>query len=368
MLRFLNLSLVAAACSLLLACSDAPAPASMAALAPVKVVVEPLRFEHARTRIEAVGTSRAARSVDVFSVTAGEVVAINFEPGEIVTAGQVLVELDRREEELAVRLARLQLADAERLFDRYQRSAGSGAVLPTVVDAARTAVEAGRLELERAEIALTDRTIVATFTGHVGSTEVDRGDRINSNTMITTLDDRRSLLVTFEVPEAFIGELAVGEFVQLETWSANRSMPAGQVIDIGSRIDPRKRTFIARASVENIKDAMRPGMSFRVAVDVAGDLFPSIAETGLQWGADGAYVWLVQDGRAARVPVKVVQRREGRVLIDAGQLDGELVVVEGTQRMRDGVDVSYELPGLARQDASTTVVNAAYIRSIPGAD
>lgn len=368
MLRFLNTSLMAAACSLLMACSDAPAPTSMAASAAVDVVVEPLRFEHARTRIEAVGTSRAARSVDVFSVTAGKVVAVNFEPGEIVTAGQVLVELDRREEELAVRLARLQLADAERLFDRYQRSAGSGAVLPTVVDAARTAVEAARLELERADIALTDRTIVAPFTGHVGSTEVDRGDRINTNTIITTLDDRQSLFVTFEVPEAFIGELDVGDFVELETWSANTPMPAGEVVDIGSRIDPRKRTFVARASVENIGDTLRPGMSFRVAVEVAGERFPAIAETGLQWGADGAYVWLVKDGRAARVPVKVVQRREGRVLIDAGRLDGELVVVEGIQRMRDGVDVSHEPLGLAKQDAEPAAIDAPNSRSIPASD
>ncbi len=132
----------------------------------------------------------------------------------------------------------MQLEDAERLFDRYQRSADRGAVLPTVIDEARTAVELARLELERAEIALADRTLRAVFDGYVGATEVDPGDRVSPSTMITTLDDRSSLFVSFSIPELFIGELEVGQAVRLETWSANTLEVTGEIVDIGSRIDP----------------------------------------------------------------------------------------------------------------------------------
>ena len=298
---------------------------------PVPVIVEALQFEPERTRVEAVGTSRAIRSVDVYPATSGEVIAVDFEPGQFVAEGDKLVELDRREQKVAVELARLQLAEAERLFDRYRRSADSGAVVPTVLDEAHAAVETAKLELQRAEIALADRTVRAAFDGFVGTTEVDRGDRIDTGTMITTLDDRRTLLVAFEVPETLISELAVGEEAKLETWDSRIPVVIGEIVDIGSRIDPQSRTFVARVRVPNEADTLRPGMSFRVAADIDGELYPVVAETGVQWGADGAYVWSIADGIATRVPVQVVQRREGRVLVKGDFSRGDIVAVFDTE-------------------------------------
>ena len=268
----------------------------------VPVIAEQIGFEHARTRVEAVGTSRAVLSAELYGATSGEVVAVNFEPGQAVRQGDVLVELDRREEELAVRAARLRLEDAERLYDRYQRSAGSGAVLPTTLDAARTAAETARVELERALLALEERSIEAVFDGHVGVTEIDPGDRIDPDTLITTLDDRSALLVSFDIPETFIGELVVGDSVRLETWSSSMPGVTGEIVDIGSRVDPQNRTFVARARVDNVDDRLRPGMSFRVDVEMKGERYAVIGETGVQWGIGGAYVWSIVDGTATRGP------------------------------------------------------------------
>ncbi|HSD70172.1 MAG TPA: efflux RND transporter periplasmic adaptor subunit [Woeseiaceae bacterium] len=337
----------AAAAPLLAACGpDTPSQVSLES-ATVQVLVEPLQYQSIQTRVEAVGTSRAIRSIELHPATSGEVVSVKFEPGQKVAAGDVLVELDSRQERLAVALAEVRLQDAERLFDRYQRTGSSGAILPTDIDAARTAVEAARIELDRARVALDDRTIEAQFEGHVGITEVDPGDRINPDTLITTLDDRSSLLVTFEVPEARVGDISVGDNVAIASWNSREPTAYGRVVDIGSRIDPVTRTFVARAEVANESDALRPGMSFRVALEVEGTPYPVVAETGVQWGADGAYIWAVVDGRAQRVPVQIVQRQKGTVLVDADVDAGTLIVVEGIQRMRDGIDVSYEPPNVA---------------------
>ena len=71
------------------------------------------------------------------------------------------------------------------------------------------------------------------------------------------------------------------------------------------------------------------------------------------WGAEGAYVWSIVDGKAQRTPVKVVQRREGRVLIDGELGANGMVVVEGTQRMRNGIDVKFDERRLANPMAGT---------------
>ena len=339
--------LAAGAALLVSACSEEQASARSFAPQTVSVIAESLQFESAQTRVEAVGTSRAVLSAELYPAASGEVVAVNFEPGQMVRKGDVLVQLDSREEKLAVGLAEIKLADATRLYERYSRSADSGAVLPTTLDTARAAMETARLELERAKVALDDRTIEAVFDGHVGATDVDPGDRVSPTTLITTLDDRSSLLVSFEVPEAFIGELTVGESIRLETWSAAMPAVTGEVVDIGSRIDPRNRTFVARARVENPDDMLRPGMSFRVSAEVEGERYAVVPETAVLWGAEGAYVWSIVDGKAQRTPVKVVQRREGRVLIDGELGANGMVVVEGTQRMRNGIDVKFDERRLA---------------------
>ncbi len=333
--------------TLLAACADERPVGNGRGASPPSVVVASLDFERARTRVEAVGTSRAIRSVDLHPAASGEVVAVNFEPGQRVARGDVLVELDRRAELLAVELAEVRLADAERLYQRYLQTGSSGAVLPTTLDAAKTQVEAARIELGQARVALDDRTIEAGFDGHVGSTEIDPGDRIDPDTDITTLDDRSALLVSFELPEMLITDLEVGDRVTLATWQGREPGLTGEIVDIGSRIDPSTRTFVARALVPNTSDQLRPGMSFRVLIDIEGTAYPVIAETAVQWGADGAYIWTVVDGRARRVALKIVQRNQGRVLVEADLERGALIVVEGIQRMRDGIAVNHGAVGLA---------------------
>ena len=348
--KWIELTAIAVTTGLLGACAEDPDNGESSARAGVRsipVIAEPLTFEAAGTKIEAVGVSRAILSADLYPVTSGEVVAVSLEPGQFVREGDVLLQLDSREEVLAVKLAKLKLEDAQRLYDRYSRSADSGAVLPTALDTARTAVELAQVEVESAEIALDHRTIKAVFDGHVGNTEVDPGNRIGPDSLVTTLDDRSALLVSFDVPEQFIGALSVGDSVRLETWSAALPAVMAEIVDIGSRIDRSSRSFTARARVANDDDALRPGMSFRIRANVAGQRYAAVPEIGVQWGAAGAYLWGVIDGVATRVPVEVIQRREGRVLVDGDFAEGLLVVVEGTQSVRDGAVVSVDAQRLA---------------------
>ncbi|MEE4299721.1 MAG: efflux RND transporter periplasmic adaptor subunit [Pseudomonadales bacterium] len=302
----------------------------------VPVVAEPVRFEAERIRIEAVGTARARRSVELYPEAAGEVVAVNFTPGQRVAEGDVLLELDARDERLALELADVRLDEARRLLERYEASQGRGeaTVAATVVDTARSAVEAARIERDRARVALDKRTVRAPFAGVVGLTEVDPGDRIDPTTLIANMDDRGALLVRFPVPEAFAGRLSPGDPIEIETWTVGRRSALGAIVDVDSRIDPTSRAFNARAEVENPDDSLRPGMSFRVGLDLVGDRWPSVPEVSLLWGADGPYVWVVDEGRARRVDVAVVQRKQGRVLVDGDIAPGTEIVAEGVQRMR----------------------------------
>ncbi len=301
------------------------------------VVLGVVDREAERTRIEAVGTTRAARSVTLYPASTGEVVAVNFGVNRQVEAGDRLLALDSRDQRLALELAELRLADAERLLSRYTRAEGSGAFTPTQLDVARSAVVEARIARDRAIVALDDRTVEAPFSGVIGLSDVDLGDRITPQTPIATLDDRSSLLVRFQVPESLLGRLRVGDELQLAPWNADASPLSASIADIDSRVDPVTRTFVVRALLDNPEDLWRPGMSFRVSLDLRGASYPRVPEIALQWGGEGAYVWAVTpDARVQRVSAAIVQRRNGGVLVDADLPPGSPVVVEGAQRMRLG--------------------------------
>jgi len=323
---------------LLAACSE-PAPQEARRDRAVKVLVEPVELNRERLKVEAVGTSEALQSVTLFPAAVGEVVKVGFRSGDYVEADAVLLLLDQRDQALAVSLAEVRVVDAERLFNRYQRSADSGATLPTVLDAARSELSAARIDLDRSRIALEDRQVTAPFAGHLGITDIDVGDRVRTDTAIATLDNRRELLVSFDLPELLVGKVNAGDQVSLTTWNMQSESVTGNVIQLGSRIDPESRTFVVRARVENPGDSLRPGMSFRVQLDLAGDPYPVMPEIAVQWGAEGSFVWAVDDGNARQVPVNIVQRQKGQVLVETSLPVGQLIVVEGIQRLRPGVSV-----------------------------
>lgn len=308
-----------------------------------RAVVLPAQFKPEVIRFEAVGTARALRSVTLYPASSGEVVAVDIAAGAAVEKGQVLLRLDQRAEQLAQRLAAVRVRNAEQLLARYDKTAGTGAVPENTVETARNALEEARIALAQATVALADRQVTAPFAGILGLTDVEVGDRIALDQPIVTLDDRSALLVDFAIPEALIGRIAVGQAVEIATWAERDRALAGEIVDIASRIDAATRAFRARARVDNAGDSLRPGMSFAVRQTLAGARYAAVPEVAVQWGGDGAFLWVLRDGRARRVPAVIVQRQGGEVLVDAHIAERELVVIEGVQKMREGRETAYDL-------------------------
>ena len=169
------------------------------------VVTAPVLLTDLNERLTSVGTARALKSVVIYAENSGRVTAVNIKADSLVAEAQTLLQLDDRDERLAVELATVQLADAERLVRRYITvNTQDMNIAESQLDDARAAVDTARIALAQAQVALDRRQIRAPFHGKVGITEVDVGDRIDTSTMVTTIDDRSVLLVNFSVPEVYV--------------------------------------------------------------------------------------------------------------------------------------------------------------------
>jgi RND family efflux transporter MFP subunit len=317
------------------AIAQTPAPDATA----VPVIVAASTNANDTVHLDMIGSGSARHSVVIFPAVAGEVAEVSFRTGQAVRAGQVLLRLVDRQQRLAAELAAAQVDAASALADRYEATRGSGAVPESVLDEARAVLRAAKIELAQAQEAVADRIVHAPFSGIVGLAGVERGDRVTTDSALTTLDDRRMLLIDFDVPEPYLARIAPGHAIS----AVNPAYPdrsfAGKVSEIDSRIDPLSRNVRVRAVVSNTADRLRPGMSFTVRLTMPGQKFVSVPELALQWGREGSFVWALRDGKVFQVAVRPVRRADGRVLLDGALTSGETVVVEGVQRLREGRSV-----------------------------
>lgn len=303
---------------------------------PVPVVVTPVGLNSNAAIVEAVGTGDAVKAVTLYPEASGLVTEILFEAGETVQQAGPLLRLDSEDEELAVELARIHLQDAQQQLKRYESTAPSGAVSTSEVDRARTALSAARIELAQAELELRKRTLKAPFDGIVGIPEVDVGDRVTTSTAVSSLDDRSTLLVDFEIPEAFAQGVRLGGEIEATTWALPGETFRGVVASVASRIDPQTRTLRVRGLIENQDDLLRTGMSFTIRLPLKGQSLPSVPSIAVQWDRRGAYVWRVVDGKAERIEVEVMKREGPWILVQATLSPGDQIVVEGVQRLQPG--------------------------------
>ncbi|MEO3414543.1 efflux RND transporter periplasmic adaptor subunit [Roseovarius sp. CAU 1744] len=321
----------------ILGLGPAPVKASRNSDQGVPVIVARVSTARDDVVLEAVGTGRAVRSVMLRTETAGKIAEMSLVADQRYARDDVLLRLDRSAQQLAVELAETRLAEAIRIRDRVSRLQGSGAAAVARLDEVVTAAEIARLELESARDALEDRVLRAPFDGVAGLSEVEAGAWIDSDTDIASFDDRSVLLVEFDLPEALISRIRPTTVVTATTPAAPGREFEGTVTAVDSRIAAQSRTVRVRVTLPNPEDVLKPGASFTVRLELPGDVYPVVPELAVLFSRGTLHVWRVtEEGMAERVEVRMIRRSDGAILIDGPLAEGDLVVVEGTQRMAPG--------------------------------
>ncbi|MEO0427565.1 MAG: efflux RND transporter periplasmic adaptor subunit [Pseudomonadota bacterium] len=316
------------------------APRALAAGVPV--IVAAVEEAADDLVLEIVGSGRAQRTVVLRSRGAGEIVDLALAANREFAAGNIVMRLEDRDERLAVSLAETRLADAERTRSRFQQLSISGTATASRLDEVVLAAEIAALELARAREALDDRTLRAPFDGVSGLPAVDGGAYVEESAEIARYDDRSVILVEVDVPEIALPRIRLGLAVSATTPSVPGQRFEGTVEAIDSQVDASNRTARLRVAIPNADDTLRPGASFTVRLALPGETYPTVPELAVQFSRGTVHVWRVAEGKAERVEVEMVARRDGRVLVNGPLSPDDRVIVEGTQRLRPGRAVAVQ--------------------------
>jgi membrane fusion protein (multidrug efflux system) len=299
--------------------------------------------------LSAIGTMAAVQGVTVSADLPGIIDRIAFDSGGTVREGDVLVQLDTRQEQ-----AQLAAVEAERdlarlNFDRLQGLVNQGAISRAEYD--RAAAEQKQTEAKVGEIRATiaRKTIRAPFSGILGIRQVNLGQYLSAGNAVVPLQSLDPIYVNFGVPQQDAGQVGVGRNVRITTGDLAGIEFVGRVTAINAIVDEATRNVQVQATLANPRGTLRPGMFVQTELMLgASRSVVALPASAISYAPYGDSVFVVTDlkdpnGQTYRGVrqqfVKLGATRGDQIAVLSGLKPGEETVTSGVFKLRNGAAV-----------------------------
>ncbi|GAE51922.1 efflux RND transporter periplasmic adaptor subunit [Xanthomonas arboricola] len=297
----------------------------------------------ARRAVAASYTGTAAleprAEAQVVAKTSGVALAVMVEEGQKVSAGQALVRLDPDRAHLAVAQSEAQLRKLENSYRRATQLVGQQLVSAADVDQLKFDVENSRAQHRLASLELSYTTVQAPISGVIASRSIKTGNFVQINTPIFRIVDDSQLEATLNVPERELATLKSGQPVTLLADALPGQQFIGKVDRIAPVVDSGSGTFRVICAFGQGAEALQPGMFGRIRIDY-DQRKDALVIPRLALLDDGEpAVFVVRNGKASRVPVKLGYAEGPWLEVRQGLKEGDQVVTAGKVALRDGTAV-----------------------------
>ncbi len=311
--------------------------------------------------LSAVGTVTSYKGVSLSNDAAGLVTRINFESGQTVKQGQVLLELDTSVERANLAQAQASQQLAQITVERTRKLVATGAINAAQLDTDEAQLKTSTTAVESIAAQIGRKTLKAPFSGRLGIRLVNLGQYLSAGTPVTVLEAIHNVYIDFTLPQQRLQQVAVGMPVHLEETSSSSGGAAdggavfdGSIAAIDPAIDESTRSIKLRATVPNKEEQLRPGMFMNVTVSLPekGNVV-TVPGTAVVHAPYGDSVYIVEDkkaddpgmrqtpdGKTVKIAhqafVKVGESRGDFVAIVDGIKPGQEVVTAGAFKLRNG--------------------------------
>jgi len=300
--------------------------------------------------LSVVGTTAPVHGVTVSADLPGTVDTITFDSGKFVHEGDVLVQLDTRQERAQLAAMEAQRDLAKINYDRMRQLVNGGVI--SRMDYDKSTAEQRQTEANVGEIKATiqRKTIRAPFSGILGIRQVNLGQYMSAGTAIVSLQALNPIYANFNVPQQVMSQMRPGQNVKISTDGASGHEYSGRVNALESTVDESTRNVQVQATLANPENKLRPGMFVQVEVGVVAQrsLFP-LPASAINYAPFGDSVYIVTDlkgpdGKTYRGVrqqfVKIAGARGDQVGIVSGLNQGDEVVTSGAFKLRNGAAVA----------------------------
>ena len=309
---------------------------------PVTAVCAPAVLNTEAASLELIATLEAREAVQIVSEMDGTVQVIHFREGEPVAKGDLLLSFKDAKivAERDEAQARFDLARTD--FERSEQLMTSQTISAQEHETAKSTYNGAEAALRRVNERVGDTKITAPFAGVIGERLVDAGQYVNRGDPLAGLANPDPLEVRFDVPERYAGRVAAEQTIRLVTTAFGDETFTGTVTYIAPLVRDDTRTITVKAEVANPDGRLKPGMFGLVALEFPRDA-PSLTVPDaavMQQGTQAMVIRRNPEGMAEMQPIEVGVMQDGRVEVLSGLSEGDLVVVEGTQKIFPGTTIA----------------------------
>ena len=307
--------------------------------------------------VYATGSFSAVQDVNVTNEIEGKITSIQFESGQRVEEGDVLVTLDTSVDtaELEALIAHQRLKELQ--FERSKRLVADNTISKAEFDIAAAERDGATATARAKAAAVRKKTIRAPFSGMLGIRKIDLGEYLDSGSEIVSLQMLSPIHLDFATPERWISLVSVGQDIDAEVQAYPGEGFRGKVTAVNPGVDRATRYMRLRATLENEDERLRPGMfaEIRGTVPIRDDVL-TIPEIAVAYAPYGNSVFVVEkDGdnlTVSRRQIETGQIRSGRVVVLSGLNAGEQIVSAGHNKLRNGMAVQID-----ESDRISSIIN-----------
>jgi len=320
-------------------------------LPPVAVTSIVAHQEQWPATMGVIGTMEAVHGVQVSADLPGTVDKINFESGQFVKVGQVLVELDTRQERAQLAALEAQRDLAKVNFGRTEQLFNAGVISRADFDAAAAQQKQTEANAAETRAAIERKTIVAPFSGILGIRKVNLGQYLAAGNAIVQLQSLDPIYVDFGVPQQDVPQVKVGNTLHVASEDLGGAQFSARVTALDSVIDQTTRNVQVQATLPNPKGRLKPGMFVQVELGFGKPRqVIALPASAISYAPYGDSVYVIGDMKDPKTGntyrgvrqqfVKLDGSRGDRVAIVSGLNPGDEVVTSGVFKLRNGAAVN----------------------------
>lgn len=318
---------------------------------PISVTAAEAQAEQWNDRIKASGTLVASQGVDLSTEVSGIVKSIQFESGQEVLAGDLLIELNNESEVATLEQAQAKYNSDRSQYQRLLKLKGQSFVPQTDLDTQKALVDISKAQVSVSQVALSKKSINAPFAGKLGIRLIDIGEYVTPGTPLVTLQSVDKLLLDFTLPESNFNDLKVGQNIRFKVDSYADQFFTAQVKAWSPVLDEDTRSIEVQAEVNNTDRRLAPGMFVEMDLSSAQTIeVVTLPETAIFYNIYGEAVYVLEaqpestaeapDYRLAARQVRVAYRENGQVGILSGIEAGDLAVTSGQLKLYPSLRVA----------------------------